>query len=375
MSALATIARPAVALLAAAAALGLAPLSAAAQSACGDSYTVRPGDTLARIAARCGTSVGALAGANPFIRDPSRIEVGWRLTVPGGYAPSPLAAAPAPYPPTPAPAYPAPVAPAARDSFLDGYGTGTYAVQPGDSFSAIAQALGVSLAALLAQNSTTDPGRLSVGQLLRLPSGYDRRYGDRRDWRTERRNEDRWYEDDDARLSVKPAKGKPGTKVELRVAEVDRGEWLAFGVRDGRGGVVKLAEARADSKGRAKAKVRVPDWADRRDDLVFVAKRQDGRILRSGRFDVTGGMAEDRDERRDRRRARRGTVEGWVVRGVECPVLRTPSGTSYSLVSDDVRLPLGAYVEIEGRPVRYSTCMEGAGTIDVSELRRVDPPR
>lgn len=383
------IARPAIAALMGAAAL--VATSAGAQSPCGSSYTVRPGDTLSRIAARCGTSVGALTGANAFIRDPSRIEVGWTLQMPGavGSQPARVVTAPQPSYQVTAPTYGAPVQPA-PNPYLSGYGNayrpGTYSVQPGDTFSAIAQALGISIAALMAENSGVNPARLFAGQLLQLPAGatYDRRYDRRYDSRYDRRYDQRWYEDDDndrnrrPRLRLEPSSGRPGSVVEMRVDRVERGEWLAFGVRDGSGGILKLAEARADSKGRAKARVTVPDWANRRDDLIFVARRQNGDVLRSQPFDVTRRRAK-RDDRRDgdllRRPGRSGTIEGWIVRGVECPVLRTDNGKSYSLVSDDVRLPLGAYVRLTGRPVQFSTCMEGAGTIDVSQLRRIDPPR
>jgi murein DD-endopeptidase MepM/ murein hydrolase activator NlpD len=48
-------------------------------------YTVQPGDTLFRIAAQFGTTVEALAATNG-IADPSSIQVGQTLTVPGGSA-------------------------------------------------------------------------------------------------------------------------------------------------------------------------------------------------------------------------------------------------------------------------------------------------
>jgi LysM repeat protein len=62
-------------------AIGLAaPASAAG---CDGEYTVRPGDTLSRIAAECGVSVGALMGANPHVTSPSALSIGWKLAVPG----------------------------------------------------------------------------------------------------------------------------------------------------------------------------------------------------------------------------------------------------------------------------------------------------
>ena len=85
-------------------------------------YVIQPGDTLAKIAARFGTTIGALLRANPYIKNPDLIYAGRLLFIPnvsyaggygaGGYgyaAPmTPYAAPAAPYaPPAPAPA-PAP---------------------------------------------------------------------------------------------------------------------------------------------------------------------------------------------------------------------------------------------------------------------------
>ncbi len=80
-------------------------------------YTVKPGDSLGKIAASTGVSVAAIQSANN-IQDQNSIKVGQVLTIPGGSAPAP---APTPAPtqtasPTPAPAQPSatPVPPAQR---------------------------------------------------------------------------------------------------------------------------------------------------------------------------------------------------------------------------------------------------------------------
>lgn len=57
---------------------------ATASDSCGGTYTVAPGDTLSKIAARCGSSVAALMLANPRITSRAQIAVGWRLSVPEG---------------------------------------------------------------------------------------------------------------------------------------------------------------------------------------------------------------------------------------------------------------------------------------------------
>ncbi|MGH2542626.1 MAG: trypsin-like peptidase domain-containing protein, partial [Ardenticatenaceae bacterium] len=80
-------------------------------------YTVQTGDTLGSIAARQGTSVSAILGANPQITNPNVIRVGQQLFLPSCDAPVGAASAPpagntAYFPPlTPAPAKPADLSP------------------------------------------------------------------------------------------------------------------------------------------------------------------------------------------------------------------------------------------------------------------------
>lgn len=61
--------------------LGITP-AVSAQSPCGDSYVVQPGDTLSGIAVFCETSAAAILEANPGITDPTRLFVGLRLNIP-----------------------------------------------------------------------------------------------------------------------------------------------------------------------------------------------------------------------------------------------------------------------------------------------------
>ena len=67
------------ALAAALLALGLAPAQAAQQPICGDSVTVRQGDTISQIADRCGISESTLMAANPSIESSGDLRVGAAL--------------------------------------------------------------------------------------------------------------------------------------------------------------------------------------------------------------------------------------------------------------------------------------------------------
>ena len=102
----------------------------------GTLYTIRAGDTLSALAARFGTTVEAILAANPGL-DPRNLQVARIICIPG----------------------PGVVCP----------GGTSYAIQPGDTFFALARRFGVSLQALLAANPQADPNNLQIGQVVCIP--------------------------------------------------------------------------------------------------------------------------------------------------------------------------------------------------------------
>ena len=99
-------------------------------------YTVQPGDTLTRIAARFGTTVEALAAANGLV-NPHLIYVGQVLMIPT-------------------------VAPSPRPGRI-------HVVQPGETLFRIAVRYGTTVDRLMARNGLSNPQRIFVGQVLRIP--------------------------------------------------------------------------------------------------------------------------------------------------------------------------------------------------------------
>ena len=132
-----------------AAALLLALAGAAAPvttPSCGDSYRVVRGDTLNRIARRCGSSVAAIARASG-VRNPNLILVGQRLVIPG--------------------AAPALVA----DRRTTASGSLVYRMARGDTLYSLARWSRSGLPALLAANPGIDPHKIEIGDAVRLPAG------------------------------------------------------------------------------------------------------------------------------------------------------------------------------------------------------------
>jgi N-acetylmuramoyl-L-alanine amidase len=119
--------------------------SAAAPVASTGGFVVQRGETLSAIAARLGVSVNALAAANGL--DPSGLLIaGTTLHSAGGSATS--AAAPS-----------------------ESSGSGTYVVQRGDTLSALAARMGVTVDALAAANGLDPSGLLISGTALHAVGG------------------------------------------------------------------------------------------------------------------------------------------------------------------------------------------------------------
>ncbi len=103
----------------------------------GGTYTVGPGDTLAAIAARHGTTVNALVQANG-LANANYIYAGQKLRIPGGGSNS---------------------------------SGSVHVVQRGDTLAAIAYRYGTTAWAIANVNGLANPNRIYAGQKLRIPAG------------------------------------------------------------------------------------------------------------------------------------------------------------------------------------------------------------
>ncbi len=130
-------------------------------------YIVGYGDTLARIAARFGTTVNEVAAVNG-IYNVNLIYVGQQLVIPTGHYPPP------PPPPTQPPPPPQ---------------TSYYVIQRGDTLARIAAWFGTTVHALQQANGILNPNYIYAGMVLYIPpaappppiyvTAYHVRYGDR----------------------------------------------------------------------------------------------------------------------------------------------------------------------------------------------------
>jgi LysM repeat protein len=121
---------------------------AAGAVATGGTYTVRSGDTLSSIAARHGTTVGAIVGANG-LASANYIYAGQRLTIPGRVGGS---------------------ASSSGGTSASGEGQ-VYTVQRGDTVASIAYRYGTTARAIASANGLANPNYIYAGQRLRIPAG------------------------------------------------------------------------------------------------------------------------------------------------------------------------------------------------------------
>jgi LysM repeat protein len=133
-----------------------------------ETYVVESGDTLFGIAEKLGVDPEEIISLND-LADPSSLEIGQVLLVPGQ---------PAPAPELPVlPGEPATEEPSAQEPSVEEpsqpaiEGENTYTVESGDNASAIAESCGFTVEELAAANGTTVEGlrELAVGQVLLLP--------------------------------------------------------------------------------------------------------------------------------------------------------------------------------------------------------------
>lgn len=126
----------------------------AATSEAANTYAVKSGDTLGAIARKQGTTVAALRAANNLSGD--NLRVGQKLVIPGNATPLGSSSS---------------SAPSASSSAAPQAGAGTYTIVPGDTLGSIAQRHGVKSGDLAVLNNITDPKKLRVGQVIKLPTG------------------------------------------------------------------------------------------------------------------------------------------------------------------------------------------------------------
>lgn len=241
-----------------------------------------------------------------------------------------------------------------------------YVMKPGDTLYQVTQACRVSLPELLRANPGIDDiDDIPVGTRIAMPGDAPPDSGGRDDAPSASPS-----------IDLQPLAGAPGAPVTVRGQGLEPGSTVTIGAGPPQSEWDPLAEAEVGRNGSVESQVEIPQHAKPGRELVFVIHTPGGRTLVSRELDVVdrrdpdAGMppgGEDADGAR--------SFEGRVAAGVECPVLETDDGTTYSLAGADAAAHEGGYVRVTGTMASMSICMQGEGTISVSSLEEIAPPR
>ena len=311
-----------------------AGVSTASAQSCPSPVYVAAGDTLSKIARRCGVSAEALKAVNPRLRaDPNALYVGMAIRMPDGYAAGPAQAPP-----------PAAGDPPRRDrrpaeAALDGY-----VVRPGDTLASIARNHRISLPELILLNPGVNPIFLRVGQVVYVPAGIVVEPAE---------------PGFNLAASVTPDRGPVGTIVEVEATGFPPNTRLILSAGTSARGLREIERVTTNRRGRAVVNVRIPEWAADERRIVFRFQTPDGRLRTDNdRFRIASAEP-DREQIR---------VTGTLTReGAECQAMRGDDGRLYTLQGEFVGFRAGDRVDVRGRIADVSTCMQGI-TIDVRRI-------
>lgn len=312
----------------------------------GDTYTIRRGDTLGKVAARFGVALNALLAANPQIENPNLIEIGWGLVIPGRGEPSP--------PSEPDPDTQVTISPTSGPP-------GTEVRMRGENFPPrgtlqIGGGLVASEYEILDRVRTDGTGSFSM--TLRVPASTEP--GQRWVFVVTREGV-RWDVNSNVFSVTEPTQGPP-RRIEQPVEPVEvRGELTGEGVecqalRAENGTLYTLT---GDLRGyEAGTRVYV------RGRVADISHCQQGttlNLMEIRRVEDISGSGEPL------------LIEGELTdEGVECPALRTDDGDLYTLAGlERARYEVGDRLQIKGTVAEISTCMQGT-TLNVQSVQQVN---
>lgn len=159
-----------------------------------------------------------------------------------------------------------------------------------------------------------------------------------------------------ASVTVPTATAAPGSSVTVRARGFTPNARVEIGFGQPRSEYTVVREATTDAQGGFETTVQVPDWANRGEPYVVVVTEPD-HDPREVSDPFVVGSGGDRIE-----------VHGELTdEGVECPALRGPFGTLYTLAVSDLEHGPGTEVMVRGTIAEMSTCMQGT-TIAVESV-------
>lgn len=324
---------------------------AAPASACENEYTIRVGDTLGAVAAKCDTTVAALTSANQV--DPRNLKLGQVIVIPGSEKAG-----------EPVVRESSRTRSAAADTAEDASG---YEVRPGDTPAKIAKKLGISVDTLYAANDGLDATRLRIGQRLTVPDSEQVKAILVED-KAEREQLNEMAEKYPA-PELRATKGEWRLTVDLEAEGLSPNETVRVAVSDG-GEWITLGDMLADNDGRVEARARIPAELVGSKTLRWAIERPWGdhvAVEYAEGATATATSATRKAENENRNDVL--TVAGKVVSGGGCDLLVTDDGESYELAGRGTGLRAGDKVVVTGSVTDGSDgCVGGYGSLHVQAV-------
>lgn len=357
------------------------PLSA--QSSCGDSYTIRPGDTLSAVARQCGVALPEIMASNPGI-EPRRLGVGQIVKLPGAAeaakveeeqpaAQNNTQSSGAPPPENGEPWRPSAAEWGMIDPHDDASDPGAppganYAVRAGDSLPAIAKRFETTVAALVRDNpQLIRQKELLQGQKLLIPGAGDVPQPGQthaETWTAPRYSLG-------AATEVLPRRVSVGDPVTIYARGLPSRTQVEIAAGNPEGRMVVIDRDITDHYGTVRARVKLPRDLDPQAPLVIVVSTSDrDHGARSAELEVIA-VGTTTEARAGERVEVTGTL---TTEGTLCPALRTPDGTLYTLSGDIADLQPGDRVRVVGLVAGTSQCDQGV-TLSTARIERAVPER
>lgn len=365
--------------------LGALALPASAQGTCGDSYTIRSGDTLSAVAAKCGLALPEVLAANPGI-EPRRLAVGQAVALPGAAQAAVPAPSSSPAPaPAATPASPqddtAAVQPPAQQGMAGPADVAevephkvvpenaNYTVRAADSLQSIAQAFGTTVTAIVKDNPQLNrQTALVAGQRLYIAGAAQKdavpSLAEGTPWSTV-------HYIPGAAVEVLPRRVEPGDLVTVYARGFPARTLVDIAAGDPAGALVVLEQETTDNYGTLRARVSVPTDIPAGAPLaVVIATPNRAMAARSANLTVQAAGTPQRHEPG----AAVEIVGTLTDEGVECPAMRTDDGALYTLTGHSGGLLPGERVRVVGLIAGASMCQQGV-TVSAARIEVARPER
>lgn len=160
-------------------------------------------------------------------------------------------------------------------------------------------------------------------------------------------------------VTVPQSTAAPGTEITVEARGFSPGTDVQIGLGMPASDYSVVRQETTDAAGELSLTLQVPDWTMRGHPYVVVVEEpgMGGERAVSDPFVV--GEPGDRV-----------TVPGTLTdEGVECPAMRGPGGTLYTLAVTELEWGPGTDVHVEGRIAEAAICMQGT-TLEVESIRR-----